>query len=334
MEDQIWNSIIKRLTGVETPASKQYLDQWLKASEDNVKIYHETEQLWALTNMLPANKKPLAEPVLLNPNIEKGKMWSLKGLKRYSIAASLALVTSLTLYYLTKSKPQATNNQVSIYSIHKAGNGKMLKVILPDSSIVWLNAGSEVSYLKDFRSQKTRNIQLTGEAFFEVTHNQQQPFVVESGDLQTIVYGTSFNVSSYKDSEQNSVTVKTGKVGVLLKRDSLNKPTMLLPGNRLVYHQENGKIETLNIETSEVATWLNGDLVFDQTAPKEVFAILARKFDVEFKINDADFEGCKLTAKFPNQSLKTILTALSTSLHLKINEHGKTIYIKGGQSCK
>ncbi|RWU10806.1 FecR family protein [Pedobacter chitinilyticus] len=334
MEDQIWNSIIKRLTGVETPASKQHLDQWLKTSEENVKLYRETEQLWALTGMLPTNNKPSVEPILLNPALEKSKGWSLKGIKRYSIAASLALVTSLTLYYLTKSKQQVASSEVSVYSIHKASNGKMLKVVLPDSSIVWLNAGSEVSYLKDFRSQKTRNIRLTGEAFFEVTHHQQQPFVVESGDLRTIVYGTSFNVSSYKDSEQNSVTVKTGKVGVVLKGDRLSKPTMLLPGNRLVYHPENGKIEKVNIETADVATWLNGNLVFDQTAPQEVFAILARKFDVDFKFNEVDFEGCKLTAKFPNQSLKTILTALSTSLHLKINEHGRTIYIKGGQSCK
>lgn len=165
MEDQIWNSIIKRLTGVETPASKQYLDQWLQASEENVKLYRETEQLWALTGMLPTHKKPSAEPISLNPTLEKGKLWSLKGIKRYSIAASLALVTSLTLYYLTKSKQQVASSEVGVYSIHKASKGKMLKVVLPDSSIVWLNAGSEVSYLKDFRSQKTRNIRLTGEAF-------------------------------------------------------------------------------------------------------------------------------------------------------------------------
>ena len=333
MEDQIWNSIIKRLTGVETPASKQYLDQWLNANEENVKLYHEAKQLWAWTGMLPSAQTSLGEQTIIHPPVEKRKIRAIRGMVKYGVAASLALVASITIYYLSKS-PSQTAKQISAYTVHKALNGKMIKVVLPDSSIVWLNAGSEVSYLKDFNIQKTRNIRLTGEAFFEVSHRKKQPFVVESGHLKTIVYGTSFNISSYQHSAQNSVTVKTGKVGVLLKTDRLNKPTMLLPGSRLVYHLDNGKVEKVNVETAEVATWLNGELIFDQTAPQEVFATLARKFDVEFKFNEADFEGCKLTAKFPNQSLKTILTALSTSLHLKISEHGKTIYIKGGQSCK
>jgi transmembrane sensor len=331
MEDQIWNSIIKRLTGVETEESKLFLDQWLKENQKNIKLYHEAEQLWKLTGLIPKSKKQTDERILIHPAVEQGKRKS--SFIKYGIAASLAVVTSLTGYYFSKSNSQASESEI-VYKVHKADNGKMMKVTLPDSSAIWLNAGSEVSYPKDFQAQKTRAIQLIGEAFFEVTHNEKQPFVVESGNLKTIVYGTSFNVSSYKDSKQSSVTVKTGKVGVLLREDSLSKPTMLLPGNKLVYHRDNGKLETTSIHAEEVANWINGDLVFDQASLKEVFATLERKFDVEFKFNETHFEGCKLTAKFPNQSLKTILTVLSASLGIKVNEHGKTVEVKGGQSCK
>lgn len=331
MEDQIWNNIIKRLTGVETEEDKLFLDQWLKENQKNIKLYHEAEQLWKLTGLVPRAKKQTDESILIHPAVEQNKRKS--SFIKYGIAASLAVVTSLTGYYFSKSNSQVAESEIA-YTVHKADNGKVMKVTLPDSSAIWLNAGSEVSYPKDFKVQKTRAIQLIGEAFFEVTHNEKQPFVVESGNLKTIVYGTSFNVSSYKDSKQSSVTVKTGKVGVMLREDSLSKPTMLLPGNKLVYHRDNGKLETTSIHAEEVANWINGDLVFDQTSLKEVFATLERKFDVEFRFNETHFEGCKLTAKFPNQSLKTILTVLSASLGIKVNEHGKTVEVKGGQSCK
>ena len=332
MEDRIWNNIIKRLTGVETAESRLFLDQWLNQSEENIKLYEEAEQLWQWTGLLPAVKIDAEEKRLTHPAVDQIKRRPLKGIIKYGIAASLAVVTSLSVYYLSKSRSEIAETE-AVYTVHKALNGKVMKVTLPDSSTIWLNAGSEVSYPKDFHAQKTRAVQLNGEAFFEVTHNKKQPFVVESGKLKTIVYGTSFNVSSYQDSRQSSVSVKTGKVGVLLREDSLSKPTMLLPGNRLVYHRDNGKLETMDIYAGEVANWVNGDLIFDQATPKEVFATLERKFDVEFSFN-ADFDGCKLTAKFPNQSLKQILKALSASLHIKVNEQGKTIEIIGGQPCK
>lgn len=330
MEDQIWNYIIKRLTGVETDESKLFLDQWLSASEENKKLYNEALQLWEWSGSLPKARVNEDENILVHPAVAQSKRKSFKGFIKYGVAASLAVFTSLSVYYLSKSEVEDTE---IAYTIHKAMNGKVMKLTLPDSSTVWLNAGSEVIYPKDFHTRKTRAIQLIGEAFFEVTHNEKQPFVVESGNLKTIVYGTSFNVSSYNGDRQSSVTVKTGKVGVLLKEDSLSKPTMLLPGNRLVYHRDNGKIEKTNIYTEEVANWINGGLVFEQANPQEVFATLERKFDVEFKFNEADFKDCKITAKFPNQSLETILTTLSASLQIKFKEDGKTITVKGGQSC-
>ncbi len=333
MEDQIWNNIIKRLTGVETEESRLSLNQWLNKRAENIKLYHEAEQLWQLTALLPKKELELGESVLTPPAVAQKKRKSFNGIIRYGVAASLAIFASFAAYYLAKSRSQLAETEV-VYTFRKAANGKVMQITLADSSIIWLNAGSQVSYPKDFHAQKTRNIKLVGEAFFDVTHNEKQPFVVESGNLKTVVYGTSFNVSSYKNSRQSSVTVKSGKVGVLLINDSLNKPTMLLPGNRLVYHRDNGTIEQINIYQDEVAPWLNGDLIFDEATPQEVFAALSRKFNVDFSFNEAGFEGCKLTAKFPNQSLETILTALSASLHIKVNQHGKTIKIIGGQPCR
>lgn len=333
MEDQIWNNIIKRLTDVETEESKLQLNQWLNASEENQKLYYEAVQLWKWTGLLPKAKSQIDEDILIHPAIVQSKRKSFKGILKYGIAASLAIFTSLTVYYLTKSSSKVEETLIA-YTVHKAANGKVMKVTLPDSSIIWLNAGSEVSYPKDFHAQKTRDITLIGEAFFEVSHNEKQPFVVESDNLRTIVYGTSFNVSSYTNSGQSSVTVKTGKVGVLLRNDSLSTPTMLLPGNRLVYHRDNGRLEKTNIYSDEVATWISGDITFDEASIPDVFAVLARRFDIEFNFNEADFNGCTLTAKFPNQNLKSILTALSTSLHIKVSEHGKTIEVKGGLPCK
>ncbi|RZL40087.1 MAG: FecR family protein [Pedobacter sp.] len=332
MEDQVWNNILKRLTNVETEFSKAELDSWLSENAKNVKIYKETEALWYLTGALPASKIAKNE-MLIHPIAEKNRKKAFRTVMRYSIAASVAIISSLTIFYLSKSNNQSAN-QIVAQTFHKATNGKILKLVLPDSSIVWLNSGSEISYPKVFTGQKTRAIELSGEAFFEVTHNQKQPFVVKSGDLKTVVYGTSFNVKAYKSSKQNAVTVKTGKVGVLLDNDSLSKPTMLLPGKGLIYHRDKGRIEKTEMLTADVAIWLKGDLIFDQATPNEVFAMLSRRFDVEFKYDDADFTGCKLTAKFPNQHLKVIMQTISNSLDFKYKEHGKIIEILGGKPCK
>ena len=99
-------------------------------------------------------------------------------------------------------------------------------------------------------------------------------------------------------------------------------------------HRANGKIEKSNTSVEDVASWLNGDLLFDQATPAEVFATLARRFDVEFKYQEADFEGCTLTAKFPNQHLKVIMKTIGNSLDFKYSENGSTIEITGGQPCR
>ena len=328
MEDQIWNCIIKRVTGTETLESRLLLDEWLSANESNLEHYEEVLALWHLTGKV-ATSPTNSTQVVSDFNTEETKNRSFKRFFNYGIAASLALLASFGAYYLLDEKESVAPN----YVIRKAELGKMLAIQLPDSSKIWLNAGSELKYIKKFDG-KTRTVELSGEAFFDVKHDENRPFVVLSENLKTVVYGTSFNVRAYVGNNENAVTVKTGKVGVLIKGDSLNKPTMLLPGNHLAYYPVQDKLKQDNVLVNDIAVWINGDLTFDQAAPKDVFATIARKFNVKFSFDQSNFDGCKITAKFPNQSLKSILTALSASLNIKVNEQGETIEIKGGQSCK
>lgn len=329
MEDQIWNSIIKRLTAQETEDSKSMLDQWLNADAENQKLFQQAATLWQMTDLLPLinneNQQETVKPEVSTRYLTR--------ISRYAIAASILVASMLSVYYFTRSKETETS-PLTTYKVYKAENGKVMKLVLPDSSQVYLNSGSELSYPSDFKSGNIRLVKLIGEAFFDVTHNEKQAFVVESRNLKTTVYGTSFNVSAYPDKTHSAVVVKTGKVGVNLLGDSLSKANFLLPGNRLVYHHKTGKIEKDQVHIAEISNWLNGDLIFDQTPLNEVFVMLERKFDVTFNYDPQTFQDCQLTARFPNQQLDIVLKTIALTLDFKYKQQGRTIEIMGGKPCK
>ncbi len=100
--------------------------------------------------------------------------------------------------------------------------GKRSRIILPDSSVVFLNAASKLHYLKAF-NEDTREVLLDGEAFFEVVHDASRPFIVRSGVVSTTVLGTSFNVKAFRGDGRIAVTVQSGKVGVSMSSDGNQK---------------------------------------------------------------------------------------------------------------
>lgn len=331
MEEKIWNCIVKRLSGVETIESKELLDFWLAENELNQEKYNQSKSIWELSAHItpeepevPFSSFSIAlTPLTVHKPEKTTSFW------KYGIAASITAI--VLMGGLFAYKKNQTKNQPIDWIVKRAEAGKMLKIILPDSSTVWLNSASEISYASTLTDQPSRLVNLSGEAYFQVKHDQKHPFVVKSGALTTTVYGTSFSVRAYVNEANTSVAVNSGKVGVL-GADQMHKDAliMLLPNDQLTYNIKNKKTIKSTIANGDVDAWTNGVLVFEQTPIAEVIQTLSRKYKV--KIDDSKIAGanCRLTARFNNQPLTAILKAIRLSLQIQSTQVEQTIYLKGG----
>lgn len=326
MEDIIWTYIIKRLTNTETAASRQLLDDWLSSDERHLQQYHEARMLWELTAMVPPETVE-TDPGRLNLNLEVTP--DLNPVKpvvfwKYGMAATLIGALLFIAFYFFGA---GTQNQKEEWVVRKAEAGQVLELRLPDSSRVWLNAETEIRFLKDFTGEKLRLIKLRGEAYFEVKHDSRQPFVVNSGALSTTVYGTSFNVRAYPTESESQVSVNTGKVGVQAT-GSDTEALMLLPSDQLSYKE--GKFTKHKINVADVDSWTMGELIFEQTPMPEVFAMLSRKYKVKIESGNQNYNACKLSARFNKQPLSVVLKTLNISMNISSKQIADTIYLKGG----
>ncbi|WP_133552606.1 FecR family protein [Pedobacter duraquae] len=331
MEDKIWNAIVKRLTNTETADSQSLLEQWLTEDESHAQGYQEAKVVWELSALIQPDQPHVSFDQLQPQLIAKTQVKQLNFWK-YGIAAALsAAVLLAALFQFSQDKK---HNPSEEWVTRKADAGKMIQVNLPDSSKIWLNSGSEIRFHKYFSAQKSRTVQLIGEAYFDVAHDEKHPFVVESGKLTTVVYGTSFSIRAYGNEMNTSVAVNSGKVGVLIADTKEAKvPVMLVANDKLTFNRNQHTFTKLSVTNSEVNAWTAGILTFEQTPLNEVFATISRKFNVQVKADPLKYQECRLTAKFQNKPLKEVLRTLKMVMNLQTKQIDHTVYVEGGTSC-
>ena len=146
---------------------------------------------------------------------------------KWVAAILLPVCVAFFTYYLLDSSPTAETP-----FIVKAAKGDKATIELPDGTNVVLNSASQLSYLNNF-GEKVRRVQLNGEAYFKVAHDEKHAFIVQIGDLEVKVLGTSFNISAYKDDKEITVVLLEGKVGVYAQERS----HIMKPGDKIEYNK-------------------------------------------------------------------------------------------------
>ena len=251
-------------------------------------------------------------------------------LKRWLAAAAVVLVTStVTLIGYQYFSPDPIH--AVEYAQFSNPNGSHSKIILPDSSIIHLGAGSKIRYQKSFTAAK-RQVYLDGEAFFEVTHHPNRPFVVKSGKVSTVVLGTSFNVKAFEAKHQVAVTVRTGKVGVMANLNGKSELlSYLLPDQQLEVNTETGKFKSHAANATAVVGWMDNNFVYYNTALKDIAESLERHYAVNILFDNPELAKIKLTAKFNNLPLSEIEDNLSQLSGLSFSKKGNDIMVTGHQ---
>ena len=202
------------------------------------------------------------------------------------------------------------------------GYQQLRKVRLPDSSVVWLNSATHLSFDSDFINH--REVLLSGEAFFDVRTDAGHPFVVKAGGVSTRVLGTSFNVSAYPEAGEMRVSLKTGKVAVDY---GTNSRQLLAPGQLLVCKKGGGGERVIKQETSDMDTWTGGQLLFYQTPLKEALAQIEARYGVHI-IYDRPIKDGNITARVENTALEKVLARLTLGWDLHFVRKGDTLHVR------
>lgn len=241
----------------------------------------------------------------------------------FRIAAIFFFVISLgSAVYFIANRPQPTPQ---FYTSVVAENGQISKVKLPDGSVVWLNSGSEISYSNLFASTN-RKIELSGEAYFQITRNEEIPLVVNSGDFQVKVLGTKFNVSAYPEANTIDVVLESGKVE-LLNSTSESFSYQLNPGERAIFNKDNRELKVSKVNTAKFTSWKEGILnIYDQSLEEVVSRLETRynqKFNFEVEVKDFHY-----TFTIKNEKLEEIIKLMEKITPIKAVQEEDIITFK------
>ncbi|ADF50748.1 FecR family protein [Zunongwangia profunda] len=227
-----------------------------------------------------------------------------------------------TLTYITKNQDDVI---ISFDEIH-VPYGKSSVVALADGTLINLNAGSSLRYPNGFKAEGNREVFLTGEAYFQVSHDAKRPFLVHTDDLEIEVLGTHFNVQAYAD-EKNSNTLLVNGVVQVKQKSNPEDAVVLKPGMQASYTQGSKTLEIASVNTAPYIAWVKGQLYFDQADFPQIARILERKFDVQIQVNNTALKKEKFTAKFKAESLEQILKSFNESYPFNYDIKQNTVVI-------
>lgn len=220
------------------------------------------------------------------------------------------LLASIFLYANKPSSGNSENGEISMATIY-APLGSRISFDLPDGTKGMLNSGSSLSYSLPFSNN--RNIELTGEGWFEVKEDTLHPFVINTVTSSVRVLGTSFNLSAYPDQEYVEIVLNKGKVEFVDKKT--NEKVYILSKERLV--SENGKITKSMSDTSRYKGWTEGKLIFKGDTMEEVARRISKWYNVDIVLADEQLQNYSFRGIFKDDKLEDILSFLAMTSPIK-----------------
>lgn len=377
--DRLWFVLGKRLSGDASREELQELEQLLSQHPELFYSVQNVMDLWRLGRQVDDSEARTAlQKHLLRlditdekasnsftPTAENGGMflstaigsepsYNLK--KWLAVAAGLALVITCLYLFTGISKPSTlhasdiipeNNTAVKAYGNKneistKAGSNS--KIVLPDGSTIWLNAGSKLEYDKNFDKGSNREVYLDGEAYFDVAKNPSRPFIIHTQKIDIRVLGTVFNVKSYSADQSTETSLIHGSIEVTMPGRP-NEKIIMKPAEKLVVMNNAAQLLTVSkpnkvapvvlssinylpsdstvIETS----WMDNRLIFRDKSFMELAHELQRKYDIAFKFEDANAGNLMFDGNFKNETIHQALQALQLANYFSYSIKNDTITI-------
>jgi ferric-dicitrate binding protein FerR (iron transport regulator) len=304
------------------------VESWLKLSKENRDELEQSRKMLENIDALYKAKRfdsvNAWNKVLVKLNQPKMKIIQHNKLRKevisrfykYAAIIVIAILLGSAGYYIG-----FRNKVTEIYTeIISTPNQVINEYTLPDGSIVALNSNSKLVFPKQFE-ENTREVTIEGEAFFDVKPNPEKPFIINAGNAQVIVVGTSFNVNAYT-SETVEVTVKTGKVQVISKNEealSAINEVYLIPGEKGTLFNNSSIIEKSENSNPNYLAWKTHDFIFQNIPLNEVFKCLEKTYHVNIKVVEPELNDLKLNAQFDKKSIDFILNVVELTFNLQLS---------------
>lgn len=321
-----WEAISAKLKNDVDGKQLKQIQDWLDLSPENSIILKEIMNTWLVTRKsnksyqpdLAANWNKLISLIDLS---EKPK----KSYVVYYRWAAVAAILVMVFLAGTGLGDRIFNQSAKItYTKIVAPEGSKTQVVLPDSTYVWLNSGSELKYSSDY-SAPNRVVTMKGECFFDVVKDAKHPFLVRGSKFQVKVFGTRFNINEDIAKDVADVTLVSGKVQVLNFHDKLISD--LDPGQQLVC--SNGKYSVHKAQNIEALTaWLNNMMIFDNQPFEEVIHYLEKWYGVKIHLDQTLYSSHNYTFKVKTESLREVLELISVITPIQYAIAGDQVTIK------
>jgi transmembrane sensor len=309
-----WNLLTKYINNECSEEEIIHFEQWLSISNENREYFNQIKEAWGTYGVNHASFSPDKKEAWQKINLAMGEnksktrqlvIWSI------SIAASLLLLAGL--YSIFKPDVLKIENQelVSVVT-EKTSDSRML--VLPDSSVVWLNKSTTIKYPPKF-AQNERRVILSGEAYFEVSKNAKRPFIIEAGNTETKVIGTSFNLRAYENENEVKIVVNSGKVEFGAKNEN-SKKVILTKNFAALYDKNSTNLQKTDSYDINYQSWKTGILSFYNANLLDVCNTIENYYNKKIIIESPQLERLKFSATFNNQELEEVVKLIAQTLDI------------------
>jgi ferric-dicitrate binding protein FerR (iron transport regulator) len=307
---EIYNILSKHFLKEASETEEQQIEEFKKTNSTEYKIL---KQLWIRGDIKVIDFDSVkawntVQDKITEKNQRQTKVIPLyKNLRRIAAVAAIFIFGAIPVYYFvqTYQTPEIIIAQASL-------NEKAKVILLSDGSKVWLNRNATLTYPEKF-GKSNRNVELKGEAFFEVIKNPDKPFIVRTSNSIIEVLGTSFNINS--EFNKTKITVSTGKVKATNTDESNN--VIIIKGYSAIVSEN--QIETYQTANPNYLSWKTGEFVFRDVEIRKVVEDLNTYYKKQIIIKDSSEIGCLLTANFKQTKLQEVIEIIELTCDVNIS---------------
>ena len=324
-----WHLATKVLTSGLSPAEKPEWDGYLQDPQFNLE-FEAAKKNWDIFRTLPYQQINAAEDwKVIRSQATPKRPQKFSVLLRY--AAVFVLALGITYYISQIGKDKSGSRLTTI----EAPAGTRTVIILPDSSKVWLNAHSKISFSANFGSDN-RNVTLEGEAFFDVVR-RKAPFSIHTPVYNITVLGTAFNVKAYSDDDESATTLVRGSLQVERVTSSGEREKIILKPNEKVLlsnRKDAAFVLKKEIDAEGESAWKDGWLSVRGESLDELARKIERLYDVKINFQDPSLESYRYTGRIRQLSLEQVLKALALTSPVEFTIQEKAVILRENKKAK
>jgi transmembrane sensor len=326
--------IARFIAGEASDDEQKELNLWIEASETNRKYF---DGISFVANKAVSSHQIIQVDVdnawqSIHNQIKLGRTKAIDEKKQkvfllplwLKVAAMIILVSGISLFLY---KQVTEDRSPEINSIEVASSNSVLNYTLADSSTLVLNKNSHITVASGY-GQKERRVLLSGEAFFSVNPNPEDPFIVETNNVFIKVTGTSFNIKGNETDSLVYVSVKTGHVNFF---SSTNKGIKLTKGEEGVYNKNSGSFTKTIQLNPNVSAYSNRVFIFYNTTLNEVITELTKVYNVKIELENPTLGHYSITVSFNDDDIDTILNIIAETLNLKLSYNNEQYFFEGNE---